>query len=348
MMDLILVVPKLLPQMPESGQDGFPLPASPHLDRLLACAKRDQVQADCNGLLLELFGIDTSPTVSLPLAPIMRLAEGGVSDEAWWLRLDPVHLEPDIDKVVLQPASALHLSVEDNRVFGTLLQQGFGPMGGVLEPSKGGGWYLKLADDPEIQTVPPNHPAAGDRLQMLPSGPGASGWNRAITECQMLLHQYCAEMSAERGGLARVNSVWVWGVGRCPEAVTTAAEHLRGEGSVLQGLGRLAGVPVEPAPECATDLLRDVGATGSVLTWLDAPADATAAENPWAWREWLERLEAAWFGPCWQALRRGRLGNLVIYAGSGSRFVVSRRSRWWLWRRRRSVAEWDMLLSESR
>jgi hypothetical protein len=343
---LTLVVPELLCASPESGQAGFPAPTTPVLNRMLARAHRHESRGERAALLLALFGIDRSAPGSLPLAAIMRVGQGGKPDQAWWLRLDPVHLEPDIDKVVLQPPGALPLKSEDNRLFGSLLQRCFGHFGGVLEPAEGGGWYLGLNSDPEISAVPPTQLDASDRLQVLPAGPGASAWHRAITEVQMILHRQSMDPGEKGKALMRVNSVWVWGIGRCPATAAPPAALVHGQGGLLHGLGRLAGVEVVPVPEGAMALFAALGAAGSALVVLDPPLEATAQHNPWAWQEWLEQLEAQWFGPCWRVLQRGELGSMVIYPGLESRFQLDRRSSWRLWRRQRSVVGWTAPRSE--
>jgi hypothetical protein len=347
MRSLGLLIPDLLPVTPDLEKDAFPVPATPCLARMLArgSVSVDPLVSNRERQLLQLFGVEPAISESLPLAAVMRIAEGRAPDANWWLRLDAVNLQADVDKLVLQPPGALPLDAEANRAFGAVLGQVLACGDGDLEPAATGGWYLRLVDDPEMTTLPPVAGRAVAPLDVLPAGKGAPRWHKAITEVQMLLHQFEETSNSESYALRGVNSVWVWGAGRCPDQVRAPAQGLFGDGELLHGLGRLAGVEVTGVPEDFDALQHGGSAVESGLVAIEAPAGATAATDPWTWRLWLQQLEAAWFEPLWRSLGRGQIRELSVWPGMGAEFRVTRQALVKFWPRSRPVTHWGRRLA---
>jgi hypothetical protein len=117
-----------------------------------------------------------------------------------------------------------------------------------------------------------------------------------------------------------------------------------GEGTLLQGLGWLGGVEVAALPASSEALLQAASAVESGLAVIEAPAEAIAVNDPWAWQLWLQELEARWFEPLWRALGRGQVRELSIRPGMGAEFRTSRRALGRFWRRRRAVTDWAQRL----
>ena len=277
MRKLGLLIPDLLPVTPDLEKEAFPVPATPCLARMLARGgvSVNPLVSDRERQLLQLFGVEPASSESLPLAAIMRIAEGRAPDASWWLRLDAVNLQADVDKLVLQPPGAMPLGAEANRAFGAVLDRVLACGNGDLEPAATGGWYLRLVDDPDMTTLPPVAGRAVAPLDVLPAGKGAPRWHKAITEAQMLLHQFAESADSESHPLRGVNSVWVWGAGRCPDQVRSPAQRLFGDGELLHGLGRLAGAEVRGVPEDFDTLQRGGNAVESGLVAIEAPAGAS-------------------------------------------------------------------------
>ena len=151
-----LVIPRLF---------SSPAPRAPALETALARARpRTSAPAGLAPRLFDLFDIPHVAGGDLPLAPVERLAETGRTNDAFWLRVDPVYLLVEGGRLIvvdrindLPPAEAQALAQEILAVFGA--------DGWRLETA-GDHWYLHPGHTPAIQT----HPLAAAR------GRARRGW----------------------------------------------------------------------------------------------------------------------------------------------------------------------------
>jgi hypothetical protein len=102
-------------------------------------------------------------------------------------------------------------------------------------------------------------------------------------------------------------------------------------------MARLARLPCADAPPSAQDWLEAAPRTGRHLLLLDAARHPALYGDPEAWGETVQGLDARWFAPLEQALRRGRVGAVELVGGDGLRWSFGRADRWRLWRRRRPL-----------
>jgi len=272
-------------------------------------------------------------------APAGALSRHAVTDDAAgsaWLRADPVHLRPDMGKLILFPSASLGLTLDEaTRITDWLNAHEHFP-GPRLEPISACCWTAPLGSVPDMATVAPAVAQGHDALGHLPSGPAAASWHARMNEIQMLLHACPVNAERERGGLPAVNSIWFWGAGVLPAATAVGFDGVCGDHELLLGAARWAGVPAEtlpshPARWCAA---RE-GRWMLALDALDGPARAADLS---AWRDALEGLERDWFRPLAAAFAAGTLHRLQLCVGGGVGMRVTRRGlrRWW--RRREPLA----------
>src|SRR5262252_4592305 len=146
--------------IPDFFSAGNPAPAN-----RLACAetliakgrRKRKPPTAAEAWLLERFG--ASSQRGRAVAPYTLLADGGVPDEHFWMRADPVHLSVGLDGLGFDGA-ALELSLAGalNRHFGDA------PAFHPLSPER---WYVRLAAAPDVDTTPPcaaRGSAIGDKL----------------------------------------------------------------------------------------------------------------------------------------------------------------------------------------
>src|SRR5512143_1334699 len=77
---------------------------------LARSVRQDGLPSGFEALLFRLFGIDVPLGTDLPVAAVTRLADTGAADRAWWLRADPVSLQPQRDHLVLLDSATLAIS----------------------------------------------------------------------------------------------------------------------------------------------------------------------------------------------------------------------------------------------
>lgn len=245
-------------------------------------------------------------------AALSRLADCPDDSEGFWMRADPLSLQPDLNAVWLQSSAALSEKARDELV------ACFADEGLVLDfpsPERG---YLLLDADPDCRFRPPWALAGSSLDQVLPEGQQADHWRRLLNESQVILHQHRAAGEGRAAG-----SLWFWGPGALPDpgALSARISHLVGVSPELIGLARLLKLSHEPAVNTGG------AADGSLVLWT-CRQDWTAAQN-------LDHL-ADWMAGIWRRLGSFRLDSLEL-ASRSQRWVLRPRDRWKVWRVRRGA-----------
>lgn len=332
--ELHLVIPGLRgPLPPEVRESELLAPRLPALERIFAQARRETVAP--RNLYEHLHSLFELAPGELAAGAFGWLGEGNDPADAYWMRADPVHLQPDRDALMLFDASALELQSAEaaelvadcNRL---LAQDGLE----LLAPAPDR-WYLR-AQAPIALTTTPVAAVAGRYIgERLPAGPDAGRWMGLMTELQMLLHQADANARREERGALPVNGVWFWGAGPLPSRFEASWRTLAADEPVARGLGRAAGASVHDLPNTADRLVVD----GATLVVLTAPAEALRAGDIAGWRQALDRLERDWFAPLLARVKAGALTTLSIDTEQ-TRLRLARRDLNRFWRRPRPLRQY--------
>ena len=325
---LALVVPGL-------GGPAMDLPevaGVPALETLLARA--DVMPALPTGLetlLFALFGLDTADDADLPVAAVTRVLDMGVIDKGWWLRADPVHLQPDRDRLMLSDNALLQITQDDADQLTAEILQTFGADGWVLKAARPGRWYLKPARAARIRTTPLADVVGHDIHPYLPQGKDGKHWHTVLNEVQILLHTASANAAREARGQLPVNSLWFWGSGRLPSLKPVAWTHVWSQEPVSLALARLAGVTSRGTPKDFDDWARQASPHGAHLLVLDQARAAVQYRQADDWRAFIDDLERDWIAPALHAIKRRELHALELYddQGRGYRLTSSGARRWW-------------------
>ena len=332
---LHLIVPGLLGPWPaeDRADPGFPRPAAPALEWLLARAAVRAAPASADAALLQMFGLAESPNTGLPVAAITRLADGGDPDDGWWLRADPVHLRPDLHGVYLVDARILDIRPAEAEALAEALNQTFAGDGLRIDALRPDRWYLRLPADPGLRTRPLLDAIGHDIGPLLPGGPDKRRWHTLLTEAQMLLHAHPVNRAREERDRPPINGLWLWGGGVCPRDARSPAAGLYANDPLARGLARLANTAVAPVPEYAGDWLDAAGGEPDGLVVLDTTRHDAVDGDPIAWAEHVAELDRRWFGLCRRRLQTGGLAALHLHAGNGRTYAVTGAARWRFWRR---------------
>jgi hypothetical protein len=304
--------------------------------RLLARA--DQLPGGAEGdtqRLFALFGIVPQAGQDLPVAAVTRVADMGVIDRDWWIRADPVYLEPGRDSLVmhaglgLTPAETGRLVAELNE---SLAQDGW-----LLKAPRPERWYLKPPAAAAITTTPLAAANGRNVHPLLPKGADHKAWHMRLNEIQILLHTSPVNAAREARGVLPANSVWFWGGGRLPQPGVEEWARVSSDDPLSLGLARLAGVPSGPLPANGEALLAQPG-DGEQLLVLGLPAPILSQADAEAWQAALERLAHDWLSPLVAAVHTGALAELTLLSDTGASFRYRRLHRWRFWRRPRPLA----------
>ncbi len=252
-------------------------------------------------------GIDAS----LPAAAITREFLAGDAADATWLSADPAWVQPDMNGVRLLACGQLQLSMDDAQALAEPLKSVFDEAGLQLEISTPDRWHLKLPDNTSLPDFAAPEQALGEDLsQHLPQGAEGRRWRVLLNEIQVLLHQHPLNAQRRAGGLAPVNSLWLWGGGRLPGTLRSPLHGVISDDLLLRALAGRADVAQQArTPET-------VAAVGP--GWLVDLQDLPASE-----------LAAHWWPTLRPLLSRQ---STVLHFASAERWQRKPWHRWRIWR----------------
>jgi hypothetical protein len=185
-----------------------------------------------------------------PVAAIQRQAEAGDAGDGTWLRADPVYVQAEMTGARLMAWGALGLSAAEADALIEALSPSFGDEGIDIGRTAPEHWYLRLPADTSFpaEAVAPGDALGEDLFAHLPPGDSGRRWRRLQSEAQILLTQHPVNAARRSRGAPLANSVWFWGGGRHPGAVTPwrAAATVATRDQQLAALARGAGLTVLP------------------------------------------------------------------------------------------------------
>lgn len=330
-MRLSVFAPGLLGAWP-ADVAGFQAPHAPMLQRMLARGDRlSTPPLDFEAALARLFGLQGD---DLPWGAIGLWGETGQRPEGFVLRIDPVHLKLGMTDGIVFGGPSLRLSMDDARTLGAALEEHFADRGWRITVAAPERWYLQVPESADLQTTPLNRALRRDAGLFKPTGRDAARWLAWLTEAQMLLHAHPVNMTREAQGLPSINALWPWGAGMLGalsiggmDITSVHANH-----PLARGLAHAAGLPVRDLLESLGDGEVLSSAAGHPLVVLDDALQPWLDGDHEEWRATVERLEARWFAPLWNALSHYDVGQIVIDGGSGQT-LFRRGHRWRIWRR---------------
>jgi len=275
----------------------------------------------------------------LPIAAVTRALDLGVIDNGWWLRADPVHLQPERDRLILFDTQSVSLTLEEANRLTAELNEAYAGHGWLLKSPRPGRWYLKPPRAARIITTPLPRVVGKDIHPYLPQGRDGKAWHTLLNEIQILLHTTAVNAEREKRGDLPINSVWFWGGGRLPSISQVEWAHLYSEEPISLALARLSETPSSARPVDFSDWLRQSRAPGNYLVVMEQARSFAQYGQEKEWATFLERLDSEWMAPAFRALKTRELKELTISTELGSYRVGRPEIRRW-WRRRRPLAEY--------
>ncbi|WP_115553646.1 phosphoglycerate mutase [Xanthomonas arboricola] len=273
-----------------------------------ALARADLHTADA-GEVAQLQRHFTLTPAQWPVAALTRQLDAGDAAGATWVRADPAYVVPDMQGARLMGyGEALGATAEDLAVLLPILKPMFGDAGFVLDAPTPSRWYLRLSPDAKLPDFAPPDVAIGDDLfEHLPAGDSGRRWRALLTEAQVLLHQHPWNEGRVASGKPAINSLWFWGGGALPHAVTSPHRQVRSRESLLRALALAASADAQG--DQRVDALVDLRHLRSLQQFGD---DAVA--------------------PLLAAMARSELDRLVLDFQDGETLTLARTQRWRLWR----------------
>lgn len=140
-------------------------------------------------------------------------AAGHEAGSAYWLYAAPVHLVLQRDSFSLSAPVPLSLTLDEIEDLTSALNQHFESSGKQFFWYENM-WFLRLENNPNIQTTSPKIALNQDISAYVPTGAGAMQWASFSNEVQMLLFEHPVNQAREVQKLPVINSIWCYGGGQ--------------------------------------------------------------------------------------------------------------------------------------
>lgn len=268
--------------------------------------------------LFELF--DFPMMVPPPIAALTALGDGLASQAGeWWLRVDPAEMQADQATVYLLATEHFDLTdAETSELLATLnplLQQD----GLQLLASNPQRWYLKLPEEPGMQTIAPEQLLGKSIKSYLSLGERQAYWRRLFSELQFLLYQHPVNQRRQRQNKPLINGVWFWGEGCLPELRPIPKWSKVWTDSILvKGLASWSQIEVAALPQ----QFSEKGQQWPSGEHLVLPSRVSADD--------IEQWDIQWFQRLLTALKTKQIDQLTLYTEQQC-FRLNHQSvrRWW-------------------
>lgn len=202
-------------------------------DRLANAAPGEQAQ------LARYFTLPSVP--HWPMAAIQRQYDVGDAFGATWLRADPAYVRADMTGARLLAWGNLALDDRESAAFIRDLAPSFLQMGCQLTATASDRWYVSFPAGTTLPTFSSPEQALGaDLFEHLPQGEEGRRWRALLSETQVILHNHPGNVERAALGKAPVNSLWFWGGGALPSAITMSVSAVESPDAALQALAALA------------------------------------------------------------------------------------------------------------
>ena len=325
-MHCTVLLPGLIWPDPELTDIYRELPL-PNLQWLLGHARRKPCPDSAEQWLARQLQLQTP----LPVAQFTAALDG-LAHSHNWLRADPVHLQVNMDQLLLVPGSALQISVEDADALTAALNRHFAEDGLQFVAPHPQRWYVQLQQPAAVTHTPLDQVAGHNINDFLPQGADAMRWHQWLNEIQMLLYTHPANDAREQRGLPLIHSVWFWGESPAQAVRHWPWHHTSGNELLLQALAGAAKASCEPLPAQAPQWLQQTGGSHSLI-WLDQLQQAALYGDAYAWREALKQLDQDWLAPLKAQLQSGQIQRLTLVVPGHCVADITSSSRWKFWRR---------------
>jgi hypothetical protein len=138
---------------------------------------------------------------------------GNNASSGYWLYAAPVHLVLQRDSFSLAAPAPLPLETGEIDALTSLFNKHFGGDEKSFFWHENT-WFLRLENNPNIQTSAPEAALNKDISAYLPTGDGAMQWAAFSNEIQMLLFEHPINQAREAKKLPAINSIWCYGLGK--------------------------------------------------------------------------------------------------------------------------------------
>jgi hypothetical protein len=260
-----------------------------------------------------------------PCAALALAGDGGDPGSDYWLRADPICLQPTINRLTGGALADGELDWNEAASLAEGLRRHWQAEGFELIVQHPQRWYLRCPSDQALRTHPLPRGLQVLDESLLPTGADGACWQRRMTEAQMLLHAHAVNQAREAAGRPPANGVWIWGGGRSGTLPARPYALVCSDDALALGLAARTRAPALPPP-AADALIERLRAAGGDGRGLLALSGSSAPDLP--------ALESQWLAPLLASLRQKRIAELTLRLFVdghvlGRRLTRGALRRWW-------------------
>jgi len=297
--------------------------------------RSDYTQSDTSGYyqtIASQFESDDFDRQMLPVAAVSSYGQSGKLSSDIKMLISPVHIQADKDRLILQGGEILSIQAEETEQLINELNETYQEDQFRFECINHQCWCMTLPQQPDCRFHLLEDALGRSVEPFLPQGNDQLFWHRFLNEVQMLFHTSVVnEMRLENNQIP-VNSVWCWGCGQLPRKVATRLNQVVSNEPFVTGLALLAGIKSETLPMRA-DLLIDHLSEGDCLVAFDLDERDILSIDPMHHQQRLEQLDANWFSPLLNALKKGNIASVRLSDTNGKSYYLKKSHLRRFWRK---------------
>lgn len=280
------------------------------------------------------FGLSLNKNNDTHYASLTLLAENAADIElvknSYWLRADPVNIQPDRDSALLAAYEEMSLTQDEADKLVTQINAHFIDEPWQLYTFAPHRWYLRLDNKTDLTTFPVMNVMGEDVNQFMFSGKDKDYWFKITNELQMLLHGTNVNFERESRNLLTVNSVWLWGGGASPELHSnkqSGYDQVITNNTLFSGLARYCECALSPL---SRDLIKNIE-SGNHFIVLDALSALVQRRDLYSFVEKLNEIENDFLHNINELLENGKINRVKLISNNGITFTVTKKHlhRWW-------------------
>ena len=287
-----------------------------------------------------LFGeldLDEYSNCDKPFAALSLLAEKVTDIEldstSYWLRADPVNLQPDRDTALMAGYEELALTQDEADKLVEQINTHFADEPWQLYTFAPHRWYLRLDKTPNLKTTPLPKVLGEDINTFMPTGDDADYWFKIMNELQMLIHGSNVNFERDSRNMWVANSVWLWGGGCFPDVnLNSYYDKIITDDLIYAGIGYHCGFDVIPLNNTLdTDVMfcEKIKNNNNIVV-LDILSEQVQRRDLYTFVQTLNKLEKDYLIPCNDLLVKGSIRELKVITDAGTWRVTKKQlGRWW-------------------
>lgn len=320
----------ILSQLSKDEISQLPETRFPILEKWLSRGQVEQNSHDYDVIFSE-FQLSLTQKADIPFAALSLQGESSTdssnfnSSDSYWLRADPVFLQPDRDSAILAAHEELELTEDEASKLVDAINTHFTDEPWQLHAIHPHRWYLELDNTQHLIT----HPLVkvlGDSINdYMPSGNDAKYWFKITNEIQMLLHGTNVNFERESRNMPVANSIWLWGGGCLPDKKEKPCSYNTIVSSDVYHAGIANYCDIDVMPLNADELEEN-----SFIV-LDVLSEFVQRHDVYSYMQELKKVEEIFLSKCQTLLNEGKIREIKLISDNGTSITITSKSlgRWW-------------------